>query len=207
MNYFTFFRPILLTTSLSRNAILTHFPLFGFLDSLLCVLVAPIPGLAFSQVMLCMLAESLSFSSGRAYLPLNFLPPLFLRLIPTLIMQGSSTSLLTTPLRSHFLMCTTPYLLFSGRWQNRFLFYLHFLLLQKSLHFGRLQLPSHPLGLKSYFREYSTGSSLLSSSPSMTLTHPLFYIAPLAIASHLTFPLLPPLLPFPAHGRCSGPGF
>ena len=46
-------------------------------------------------------------------------------------------------------------------------------------------------------RKYSTGSSLLTSSPSMTLAHPLFSIAPL-----LTSPLFPLLLPFPAPGRC-----
>ena len=46
-------------------------------------------------------------------------------------------------------------------------------------------------------RKYSTGSSLLTSSHSMTLTHPLFSIAPL-----LTSPLLLLLLPFLAHGRC-----
>ena len=38
--------------------------------------------------------------------------------------------------------------------------------------------------------------------PSMTLTHPPFSIAPLAVALPLTSPLLPPLLPFPAPGRC-----
>ena len=51
-------------------------------------------------------------------------------------------------------------------------------------------------------RKYLTGSSLLTSSLSMTLTHPLFYIAPLAVAPFLTFPLLPLRLPFLAHGRC-----
>ena len=44
-------------------------------------------------------------------------------------------------------------------------------------------------------KKYSTGSSLLTSSPSMTLTHSLFSIAPL-----LTSPLL--LLLFLAPGRC-----
>ena len=39
-------------------------------------------------------------------------------------------------------------------------------------------------------RKYSTGSSLLTSSPSMTLTHPFFSIAPLAVAPLLTSPLL-----------------
>ena len=69
-----------------KNPILTHLPLSGFLDSLLCVLIAPTPGLAFSLLIPRTLATALSFSSGRAYLFLNFLPPLFLRLIPTLIM-------------------------------------------------------------------------------------------------------------------------
>ena len=46
-------------------------------------------------------------------------------------------------------------------------------------------------------RKYSTGSSLLTFYPSMTLTYLLFSIAPL-----LTFPLLPLLSPFLAPGRC-----
>ena len=51
-------------------------------------------------------------------------------------------------------------------------------------------------------RKYSTGSSLLTSSPSMILTHPLFSIAPLAVAPLLTSPLLLLLLHFLAPGRC-----
>ena len=51
-------------------------------------------------------------------------------------------------------------------------------------------------------RKYLTGSSLLTSSPSMTLTHQLFSIAPLAVAPFLTSPLLLLLLPFLASGRC-----
>ena len=86
LNYFTFSRPTLSTLSASRNPILTHLPLSGFLDSLLCALIAPTPGLAFSLLMTRTLAAALSFSSGRAYSFLNFLPPLFLRLILTLIM-------------------------------------------------------------------------------------------------------------------------
>ena len=42
-------------------------------------------------------------------------------------------------------------------------------------------------------RKYSTGSSPLTSSPSTTLTHPPFSIAPLAVA---------PLLPFLTPGKC-----
>ena len=51
-------------------------------------------------------------------------------------------------------------------------------------------------------RKYLTGSSLLISSPSMTLTHLPFSIAPLAFTPLLASPLLLPLLPFLAPGRC-----
>ena len=86
LNYFTFSHPIQSTLSAPRNPISTLLPLSGFLDSLLCVLIAPTPGLAFSLLMPRTPAAVLSFSSGRAYPFLNFLPPLFLRSIPTLIM-------------------------------------------------------------------------------------------------------------------------
>ena len=86
LNYFICYRPIQSTLSASRNPILTPLPLSGFLDSLLCVLITPTPGLAFSLLIPHTPAAALSFSSGRAYPFLNFLPSLFLRLIPTLIM-------------------------------------------------------------------------------------------------------------------------
>ena len=86
LNYFTFSRPILSTLSVSRNPILSHLPLSGFLDSLLCVLITPTPSLAFSLLIPPTLAAALSLSSGSAYPFLNFLPPLFPRSIPTLIM-------------------------------------------------------------------------------------------------------------------------
>ena len=82
LNYSTFSRPILSTLSASRNPILTHLSRSRFMDSLLCVLIAPTPGLAFSLLM----PRTLPFLSGRAYPFLNFLFPLFLHLIPTLIM-------------------------------------------------------------------------------------------------------------------------
>ena len=85
LNYYTFFRPIPLTLSVFRNPIFTHF-LSRFLGVMLCDLIAPTPGLAFFLVMPRTLAATSSSSSGRTYLSLNFLPPLFLRLIPTLIM-------------------------------------------------------------------------------------------------------------------------
>ena len=85
LNYFTFSRPTLSTLSAFMNPIITHLPLSEFLGSLLCALIAPIPGLAFFLVMPRTPAAVSSFSSGRAYPSLNFLPPLFLRSISTLI--------------------------------------------------------------------------------------------------------------------------
>ena len=85
LNCCIFFRPILLTLFVSRNLISTHLSLSGFLDSLLCDLVSPTPGLAFSLVMPRTLAAALSLSSSRAYPSLNFPPPLSLRLTPSLI--------------------------------------------------------------------------------------------------------------------------
>ena len=51
-------------------------------------------------------------------------------------------------------------------------------------------------------KKYLTGSFPLTSSPSMTLTHPPFSIAPLAVAPLLTPRLLPLLFPFLAPGKC-----
>ena len=79
LNYFIFFCRILLTLSVSRNPILTHLPLSGFLDSLLYVLIAPTPGLPFSLLIPRTLAVVSSFLSGRAFPFLNFLTRLFLR--------------------------------------------------------------------------------------------------------------------------------
>ena len=62
---------------------------------------------------------------------------------------------------------------------------------------GIQEVPPTPAG-----RKYSTGSCLLTSSPLMTLLHSPFYIATLAVAPLLTFPLLPFLLLFLAPGRC-----
>ena len=62
VNYFTFFRPMLLILCASRNPISTHLPLFGFLDFLLCVLITPTPGLAFSLLMPRTLAAASLFS-------------------------------------------------------------------------------------------------------------------------------------------------
>ena len=195
-NYFTFFRPIPLTLSVSRNPILTH------------ILIAPTPGLAFSLVMPRTPAAASLLSSGRVYLSLNFLPLLFLRLNPTLLMYGS-TSFLTTPPRCHFLMCMLPLLAFLLRKAEPTPFLRPFFPFAEISSFwgtsiainssGTQELLSTPLG-----RKYVTESSLLTSSPSMILTYPPFYVAPLAVAPPLTSSLLLPLLPFLALGRYFG---
>ena len=69
-----------------HESILIHPPLSGFLDFLLCDLIAPTPGREFFLLMSHTLASASSFSSDRVSPSLNFLPPLFLRLTFTLIM-------------------------------------------------------------------------------------------------------------------------
>ena len=76
LNYTTFFRAILSTLSAFRNPILTPLPLSGFLDSLLCVLIVPTPGLAFSLLIPRTLAAALSFSPSPSLgLKSYFRPP------------------------------------------------------------------------------------------------------------------------------------
>ena len=65
---------------------LTHLPLSGSLDSVLCDLIAPTPILAFFLRIPRTLAVASSFLSGRAYPSLSFLPPPSLLLTLTLIM-------------------------------------------------------------------------------------------------------------------------
>ena len=86
LNFYTLFHPTPLTLSVSRHLISTHLPFSGFLDSLLSDLIVPTPSLVFSLVMPRTLVAASSFSSGGAYPFLNFLPSLFLRLTPTMIM-------------------------------------------------------------------------------------------------------------------------
>ena len=86
LNFYTFFHLIQLTLFVSRNLTLINFTFPRFLDSLLCNLTTPTPGLVFCFLMPHMLAAALSFSSDRTNPFRNFLPPLFLCLTPTLIM-------------------------------------------------------------------------------------------------------------------------
>ena len=89
-HFYTVFRLIPLNLFVSRNLTLILLPLSGFLDSLLRNLIAPTPGLALFLLMSRTLAAS-SFSSGRTYPSINFLPLLFVRLSPIPIMQGSTS--------------------------------------------------------------------------------------------------------------------
>ena len=86
LSFYTLFRLIPLTLSVSKNLTLIYLPLSGSLDSLLCNLMAPTPDLVFFLLMPQTLAAASSFLLGRAYPSLSFLPPLFLCLTPTLIM-------------------------------------------------------------------------------------------------------------------------
>ena len=90
LNYNTLFCLIRLTLYVSTNPTLTHLSLSGFLDFLLCNLITPTTGLAFFTPMTWTLVAAAASSSDRHYPSLNFLPPLFICLIPTLIMQGST---------------------------------------------------------------------------------------------------------------------
>ena len=86
LNFYTLFRLIPLTLFVSRNLILIYHPLSGSMDSLLCNPMAPTPYLVFFLLMSQTLAAASSFSSGKTYPSLSFLPPFFFRLTPTLIM-------------------------------------------------------------------------------------------------------------------------
>ena len=158
LNYFTFFCPNLLTLSVSRNPILTHLPLSILLDSLLCILIAPTPGLAFSIVMLRTLGVVSSFSI-RLGLCFYELPTCSLSsLDPYSHYVGVNISLNNSSSLSFLNVYAPHYSLFSDGRQNRLLFSLHSSLLQKSLNSGGLQLPSLSLGLKNYFRPLRGGS-------------------------------------------------
>ena len=85
-NCYTLFCLISLALFVSRNLTLIHLLLFESLHSLLCDLITPTPGLAFSFLMPRTLAAASSLPSVRAYPSRNFLPPLFFHLSPSLIM-------------------------------------------------------------------------------------------------------------------------
>ena len=85
LNCYTLFRLILLILFVSRNLTLIYLLLSESLDSLLCDLIAATPCQIFFLLMSQTLVAASSFSSDGAYFSLNFLPPPFLCLTPTLI--------------------------------------------------------------------------------------------------------------------------
>ena len=106
---------------------------------------------------------------------------------------------------SLFLMCMPPYSLFLSSWQNRFLFSLHpsssrnlFILGDFNCHHPLWDSrdTSDPCGEEIF--DWVIFSDLLPLNDPDTP----FSITPLAAAPLLTFPLLPPLLPFLTPGRC-----
>ena len=205
LNYYIFFRPILLTLSAFRNLISTYFPLSGSLDSLLCDLIAPTPGPAFSLVMPRTLAAVSSFLSGRGYPFLNLLPPLSLLdpysdyvEINISLNNSSSLSFLNAcapPIRSSPTDGRTNSFSSSIFSSSRNLFILRDFNCHHPLWDSRGT--SEPRGEEVF--DWVISSDLLSLND---LTYILFSIAPLAVALPLIYPLLPPLSPVLAHGRC-----
>ena len=197
LSCYTFFCPILLVLSVSRNPILTHLSLFGSLDSLLCDLIAPPPGLAFFLLMPRTLVATSTFSLGRASsfseLSTYYLSSLdpYSDCTRVNISLNNSSSL-------SFLNVYTPPICFSpmdGRTDS---------FPPEISSFWGTSIDISPSGTQEVLptplgRKYLIGLSLLISFPSMTLTFLLFSITP-----PLTFPLLPPLLHLEG---ASGPGF
>ena len=97
--------------------------------------------------------------------------------------------LLTTPPRCHFFMCTPTLVAPPQRMAKPIPSLLQFFPPPETFSFWGTSIAITPSGTQKVLptpagRKYSTGPSLLTSSPSMTLTHPPFSIAPL-----LTSPL------------------
>ena len=177
LSYYTLSRLILWILSVSRNPTSTHLPLSGSLDSLLCDLIAPTPGLAFFFPIIRTLAVVSTFSLGKAYPSLNFLTPLssfnpYSDYVGVSILPNNSSSL-------SFLKVYTPPIYFSSADRtdslspsSRDLFILE----KFNCH--------HPLWDSTYTSDpcgkYSIGSSPLISHFLMTLTHVLFSTAPLS---------------------------
>ena len=179
LNFYTFFCLIPLTLFVSMNLTLIHLPLSVSVDSMLCDLIASTPDLAFSLLMPRTLAAVPSFSSGRAYPSLNFLPSLSL-LDPYSDYVGVKLTNSKTDSFSASIFPSSKNLFILG----------DFIAITPS---GNQKVLPIPMG-----RKYLIGSSLLTSSSSMTLTYLLFSIASLAVAP----PLLPFLSPYLAHGSC-----
>ena len=156
MYYFTFFRPILSTLSAFRNPILTHLPLSGF-SALRSDRTHSRSGILSSDTtnasggVVTFVRQGLSFSE-LSTTSLSSLDP-YSDYVGINIYLNSSSSL-------SFLNVYAPLSAPPQRMAEPIPSLLHSSLLQKSLHSGGLQLPSPPLGLKSYFRLLRGGGSI-----------------------------------------------
>ena len=207
LNFHTLFRLIPLILSLSRNLTLIYLPLSGSLDSLLCNLIVPTPGLVFFSTdathaiggIIIFVWQDLSFSE-LSNSSLSSLDPYSDYVVVNISLNDSSLlSFLNTyapPIRSSPRDSRTTDSLSPSILP---IFRNFFILGDCNYH--------HPYGTQKVFlipvgRKYSIGSSPPTSS--MTLIYLFFSIAPVAVAPLLTSPLLSPLLVL---GDTSGPGF
>ena len=201
LNCHVFSRPIPLTLSASSNPNLTHLPLSGSLDSLPCDLIAPTPDLVFShdathssRDVIIFVKKGLSFSELSTSSLYSFDP--YSDYVRINISLDNSSSITFLNVYAHL----TPSSATDGRTDS-------FLPPPKISSYWRTSTAINPCGTQKalptlVWRKYLTGLFLLASSPSTNLAYPLSYIVPLAVAPPLTFPLLPPLSPFLANGRC-----
>ena len=191
LNYSTFFRPILLILSAFRSPILTDFPRSGFLDSLLCVLIAPTPGLAFSSDtthasggVVIFVRQGLSFFELFTS-SLSSLDPYFDYVGINISLNNSSSV--------SFLNVYAPPIRFSPT-DSRTDSFSPFFSPPEFSSFWGTSIAITPSGTQELFptpagKKYSTGSSPLTSSPINDPDTPPFYIALL-----LTSPLPPSTL-------------
>ena len=202
LNYSTFSRPILSILSASMNPILTLLPLSEFLSSLALRsdhthsrsgILSPDATHA-SGVVVIFVGQGLSFSEPSTS-SLSLLDPYSDYVgINISLSNPSSVSFLNVyaPLFAPPQRMAEPIPFLPPPEMSSFLGTSIAITL-----FGTQEVLPNPAGKK-----YLTGSSPLTSSLSMTLTHLPFSIAPLAVAPLLTSPLPPLLLPFPAPGMC-----
>ena len=172
LNYSTFSPPILSILSAFRNPNLTHLPLSEFLDSLLCILIAPTPGLAATHAsngVIIFVTQGLYFSKFSTF-SLSSLDP-YSDYVEVNISLNNSSLLF-------FLNVYAPLFALPRRIAEPIPFLPPFPPPEISSFcgtsiaitpYGTQEVLPTPMG-----RKYSTGSSLLTSSPP-------FSIAPLAV--------------------------
>ena len=142
LNYYTLSRLNLWILSVSRNPILTHLPLSGFLDSLFCNVIALSSVLAFFLLMTGALGAASSLSSGLFFSKHSTTS--LSSLDPYSDYVGVNISLNDSSLLS-FLNVYAPSIRSSSTGSRTDCF------CPSILPFGEFQLPSLPLRLKRYF--------------------------------------------------------